>query len=119
MTDYISREAFIKWVEETYCKPCEAEGRDYNHCRCGACQYDDMMRDAESFHAADVRPVEWIPVAERLPKAGERVLCYCRANIYEVMKMRTDGDWVYDTNHVYMHSFVTHWMPLPQPPKEG
>ena len=56
MTDYISREAFIKWVEETYCKPCESEGRDYNHCRCGACQYDDMMRDAESFPAADVRP---------------------------------------------------------------
>jgi hypothetical protein len=32
------------------------------------------------------------------------------------MKMRTDGDWVYDTNHIYMHSFVTHWMPLPQAP---
>ena len=60
----------------------------------------------------------WIPVTERLPERGERVLCYCRANIYEVMKMRTDGDWVYDTNHVYMHSFVTHWMPLPEPPKE-
>ena len=60
----------------------------------------------------------WIPVTERLPDAGERVLCYCRANIYEVMKMRTDGDWVYGTNHIYMHSFVTHWMPLPQPPKE-
>lgn len=55
--EYIEREAFIKWVEETYCKPCEAEGRDYNHCRCGACQYDDMMRDADSFPAADVRPV--------------------------------------------------------------
>ena len=61
---------------------------------------------------------KWIPVTERLPEAGERVLCYCRANIYEVMKMRTDGDWVYDTNHIYMHSFVTHWMPLPTPPKE-
>jgi hypothetical protein len=34
------------------------------------------------------------------------------------MKMRTNGDWVYDTNHVYMHSFVTHWMPLPEPPEE-
>ena len=55
MADYINREAFIKWVEETYCKPCEADGRDYNHCRCGACQYDDMMRDAESFPTADVR----------------------------------------------------------------
>ena len=72
------------------------------------------------FMAAEIEEQQprWIPVTERLPDAGERVLCYCRANIYEVMKMRTDGDWVYDTNHIYMHSFVTHWMPLPTPPKE-
>lgn len=57
MAEYIEREAFIKWVEETYCKPCEEAKRDYNHCRCGSCQYDDMMRDAESFPAADVQPV--------------------------------------------------------------
>ena len=76
--------------------------------------------DGDKFVDAIIKSYEqprWIPVTERLPEAGERVLCYCRANIYEVMKMRTDGDWVYDTNHVYMRSFVTHWMPLPEPPK--
>lgn len=64
---------------------------------------------------------KWIPVTERLPEVGERVLCYCRANIYEVMKMRTDGAWVHnDTVYdgTYMSGFVTHWMPLPNPPKE-
>ena len=64
----------------------------------------------------------WIPVTERLPEAGERVLCYCRANIYEVMKMRTDGAWVHnDTvyDSAYMSGFVTHWMPLPEPPQKG
>ena len=64
---------------------------------------------------------KWIPVTERLPEAGERVLCYCRANIYEVMKMRTDGDWVHNDqvyDSAYMSGFVTHWMPLPEPPKE-
>ena len=63
----------------------------------------------------------WIPVTERLPDAGERVLCYCRANIYEVMKMRTDGAWVHNDkvyDSAYMSGFVTHWMPLPEPPKE-
>lgn len=60
----------------------------------------------------------WIPVSEKLPEAGERVLCYCRANIYKVMKMRTSGDWVYEVHHIYMHSFVTHWMPLPKGPEE-
>lgn len=74
-----------------------------------------MMAEA---YEAEVTKSCWIPVTERLPEAGERVMCYCRANIYEVMKMRTDGDWVHDTNHIYMHSFVTHWMPLPEPPKE-
>ena len=64
---------------------------------------------------------EWISVDERLPDAGERVLCYCRANIYEVMKMRTDGAWVHNDkvyDSTYMGGFVTHWMPLPAPPKE-
>lgn len=63
----------------------------------------------------------WIPVSERLPEAGERVLCYCRANIYEVMKMRTDGAWVHNDkvyDSAYISGFVTHWMSLPQPPKE-
>lgn len=59
------------------------------------------------------RKPKWIPVSERLPEAGEWVLCYCRANIYEVLKMRTGGDWVHDVHHIYMHNFVTHWMPLP------
>ena len=40
--EYIGKEAFTKWVKEVYCDPCEAEGRDYHHCRCGSCQYDDM-----------------------------------------------------------------------------
>lgn len=58
MAEYIEREAFIKWIEGTYCKPCEEAKRDYNHCRCGSCQYDDMMRDVESYkQSADVRPV--------------------------------------------------------------
>ena len=78
-------------------------------------QVDKFAEEAARLYA---KLPSWIPASERLPEAGERVLCYCRANIYEVMKMRTDGDWVYDVHHIYMHSFVTHWMPLPEPPKE-
>lgn len=57
MAEYIEKEKFIKWVDDTYCKPCEEAKRDYNHCRCGSCQYDDMMCDVESFESADVAPV--------------------------------------------------------------
>lgn len=76
MAEYIEREAFIKWVNETYCKPCEAAGRDYNHCRCGACQYDDMIRDAESFDAADVAPVRrgrWIQKEKCYPEIEKQM----------------------------------------------
>ncbi len=58
----------------------------------------------------------WIPVNERLPELGERVLCQCQANIYEVLKLTVDG-WYYNPNHCYMESFVIAWMPLPQPYK--
>lgn len=70
--------------------------------------------------AADAEKAEetlrWIPVTERLP-GREWVLCKCRANIYEVLSLR-DGYWYHDPQYQYMSGFVTHWMPLPEPPKE-
>ena len=80
---------------------------------------DVLMKAADAIEKL-TKP-RWIPVTERLPDAGDRVLCYCRANIYEVMKMRTDGAWVHNDkvyDSAYMSGFVTHWMPLPEPPKE-
>ena len=81
----------------------------------------DAQLDIIKQYQVYLNKTRWIPVTERLPEAGERVLCYCRANIYEVMKMRTDGDWVHNDqvyDSAYMSGFVTHWMPLPTPPKE-
>jgi len=62
------------------------------------------------------RLIEWVSVKERLPEAGVSVLCACRANIYDVMKMRTDGAWVHNDAvyaSTYMGGFVTHWAELP------
>lgn len=59
----------------------------------------------------------WIPVTERLPDVGKDVLCFCRANIYFVLGW--DGyHWHEGADRYYMSRFVTHWMPLPEPPKE-
>lgn len=61
----------------------------------------------------------WIPVTERLPSFEiERVLVAVDVNlIMGNPKMDTDrylnGRWVRYGDH------VTHWMPLPEPPKEG
>jgi hypothetical protein len=64
--------------------------------------------------------MKWIPVAERLPEPMVWVLCFCRANIIDVLRYdHIMDDW--DTtmpNRCMMKGFVTHWMPLPNPPKE-
>ena len=74
----------------------------------------------------------WIPVTERMPEEDEDVLVFNGAECFVmalVNKDKTDV-WHWDGSY-YMEwqNFngtqhadvcdVTHWMPLPQPPKEG
>jgi hypothetical protein len=60
----------------------------------------------------------WIPVTERLPDYPGRFMCY-----YEVNDREEIGhciDWGrYDPDDGWYVSGVTHWMPLPEPPKEA
>lgn len=57
MDEYIDREVFKKSVEEHYCKPCKAEGKDHNGCWCRACWVDDMLDEVIDAPPADVAPV--------------------------------------------------------------
>lgn len=57
MAEHIDREAFKKSIEERYCKPCKAEGKDHNGCWCRACWVDDMLDEVECFSPSDVAPV--------------------------------------------------------------
>lgn len=57
MPEYIDKEAFKKSVEERYCKPCKAEGKDHNGCWCRACWIDDMLDEVDCFQSSDVAPV--------------------------------------------------------------
>ena len=68
MAEYIDREAFKKSVEERYCKPCKAAGKDHNGCWCRACWVDDMLDEVECFQHSDVVPVvygRWITSSDR------------------------------------------------------
>lgn len=70
MADYIDMEAFKKSVEELYCKPCKAEGKDHNGCWCRACWVDDMLDEVECFSPSDVAPVvhgRWLTWEEMFP----------------------------------------------------
>lgn len=57
---------------------------------------------------------EWFSVDDILPEHGEDVLFYTTLPTYEVGHY--DGvEWRGDV--WYMSDEVTHWMPLPKPPK--
>lgn len=158
MAEYIDREAFKKSVEERYCKPCKAEGKDHNGCWCRACWVDDMLDEVECFQPADVAPVGWISVKDKLPEPETEVLAVCVRNgyrficpvIFEDGTMLTqnsmwnwyelenygtyseenddyfipEGWWEnrqFTPDDIYNNPVdctVTHWMPLPEPPKD-
>ena len=66
---------------------------------------------------------KWIPVTERLPKYGTPVLAYgSRGGIfiakYERARTEWDIDYWWKLNSSIHVCNPTHWMPLPEPPKE-
>lgn len=71
---------------------------------------------ADEFIANGVTVQRWIPVTERLPEPLEYVLVYVSNRDYvEIAYMTIYKEWV----GVEIKSQVTHWMPLPNPPKDG
>lgn len=76
---------------------------------------------------SDAEP-HWIPVTERLPKPKDGVLIYVFVDsktgsglknneFIDIGWFRADGDWDSELG-CYDHKNITHWMPLPDPPKE-
>ena len=71
--------------------------------------------------------MEWIDVNERLPDNFASVLCYCKNNSTggkcATIGSCDKGCWFLQSGvgrQSYPHHYyeVTHWMPLPEPPKE-
>lgn len=62
---------------------------------------------------------EWISVKDRLPKPYERVLTYRKDYAIDTEtykgKFGKNIMWSWDVEAM---TPVTHWMPLPEPPKE-
>lgn len=58
--------------------------------------------------------MEWMPI-ESAPKDGTDVLLWCG---WAMTGLWHKGEW-YTADSVDPIYMVTHWMPLPDPPKEG
>lgn len=89
--------------------------------------YDDWFSNnyiAEKLIANGVTVQEWISVDDRLPEEGEYVLCVLKGFNYggkiQVCKFVPADkfkDKPYFENFRNGFPSVTHWMPIPQPPK--
>lgn len=67
--------------------------------------------------------MEWIKCSDRLPKVGQEVLILSSQDGIMSSTLQPDGSWLkYIPSIVYGTGSdardVSHWMPLPQKPKE-
>ena len=86
--------------------------------------YDGMdeVNEACRMGMEALERMRWIPCSERLPEKNDQwVLCLCVSGAIEVMKFDYTM-WNWDAQYpgrCYMENYVTHWMPLPEPPDGG
>jgi hypothetical protein len=59
----------------------------------------------------------WIPVSERLPEEDVQYLTIVKGNDIPVVAKYNDHDKGFTDCRVGRYVNVTHWMPLPEPPK--
>lgn len=74
--------------------------------------------------------MEWISVKDRLPEFDKRVLALDASKEVAILRLHSvtgrktaDGDsistdWYEQTSYDTYYENVTHWMPLPEPPKQ-
>lgn len=113
MAEYIDRAAAVKVILRER-KPTNSVAQNR--------MLSIIQRDLLTMRAADVDPVVWIPVTERLPEDRSDVLIVAywheRWGVYMGWCAPERAEWsvhigIGDRNDVA----VTHWMPLPEPPK--
>ena len=96
--------------EHDVCEPSECKDCGAN----GSCCY---YRAADRLIANGVTVQEWISVKDRLPEnEKEGVLIALRWGEVDIGWCE-DGRWGSEFVNEYEDGEVTHWMPIPQPPK--
>lgn len=79
-------------------------------------EYTDKLKEGFiDLINAQPKVESWIPVAEQLPKKSGYCLCYWHGHTARCKFWRQYPRFEFNGREVK----VTHWMPLPEPPKEG
>lgn len=100
----------IKTARTIICDFCNQLYQD-DPCEPADCDWLRMLEE----DAADVAP-KWINVKDRTPEDNDRVIAF-RPNEAEVSAYRYSVMWGWALKTSVSHSGITHWMPLPNPPK--
>ncbi len=94
--------------------------------------FEDMDRRVAALkrkkNAGSMQPVEWIPVTEALPKTRESILGKKSSKVIVAFRFddgtqgtdtahTLNGEWVFEDHITVVARTITHWMPLPEPPK--
>ena len=81
---------------------------------------DPIEAVADYLRDSGVTVQEWVSVDGKMPEAGRYVVCIAKRNPFSrfmPMVARIDKNgWVNPMTEQYI-SVVTHWMPMPEPPK--
>lgn len=118
MSDYISREAAIDAVREKLgCETCNGSNVGII---CTFCNVGEAILMIKNIPAADVELVRrWIPCSEKMPETNGKDASYLvyvpSFGAVDIAAYHPDVDeWTF----MGLPVTVTHWMPLPELPKE-
>ena len=116
----------LRYLAKVY-SICENENMREYSLSIAAADAIENLDDICQHQADEIRELknQWIPVSERLPKYGTKVLVFAYG--HDVLTARlckeTEFDYpVFECNGIYnelaKQGRITHWMPLPEPPKD-
>lgn len=105
-----------KWMSEpevqAYVSELENKIKKYDKAICGDIELIDYLRTMPQNR--------WISVEDRPPNHYEEVLVVSkRENIVYFAWYDADISMFMGHSHMWTTRGVTHWMPLPEPPKDG
>ena len=83
---------------------------------------EELMAEGATFATDNNVGDKWISVKDRLPEADAgKVLCITQAGHYKILQWIETFDCWSDPFGIdftnFRNGYITHWMPLPQPPK--
>lgn len=108
MAEYISKDKVIEIINEFDSENRFADYSDYS-------EMHDIISELETEYVP-----QWISCKEQMPEDGISVLiCSYRRTVHKATYDRDMGYfYIADSDLHYNELDITHWQPLPEPPKE-